>query len=242
MRAEKQSDHWGGVFIGDTLSFSDTTLKLARSEFGCLNFRRLTDLSRIMDLSEDRRAMLRTIIVDESEADVLRESFADFQAACSNAHFTLAYRNRKIARDLLMACQGYPALHRIGFLPMNFNIDLWLSVLRLLVGGDRYVPSELTVPDPDEAKTTDLVPPARDNPPLVERPKPAEQFKKKLTARELQVLRYAAAGKQNKIIADELDVSQHTVKLHMHHVIAKLGVSNRTEAAIWYLNNRPCEP
>lgn len=57
-----------------------------------------------------------------------------------------------------------------------------------------------------------------------------------MTERELQVLESAAQGKQNKIIAEELNLSQHTVKLHMHHVIAKLGVHNRTEAAIWYLD------
>ncbi len=49
------------------------------------------------------------------------------------------------------------------------------------------------------------------------------------------MLKSAAGGKQNKLIADELKLSQHTVKLHMHHVIAKLGVHNRTEAAIWFL-------
>ena len=56
-----------------------------------------------------------------------------------------------------------------------------------------------------------------------------------LTDRETQVLSCIAKGKQNKVIADTLGVSEHTVKLHVHHVIAKLGVNNRTEAAVWYL-------
>uniref|UniRef100_UPI000ADF3935 response regulator transcription factor n=1 Tax=Aestuariivita boseongensis TaxID=1470562 RepID=UPI000ADF3935 len=56
-----------------------------------------------------------------------------------------------------------------------------------------------------------------------------------LTRREAQVLRLVAKGKQNKIIAEELNLSEHTVKLHIHHVIAKLGVHNRTEAAIKFL-------
>ena len=56
-----------------------------------------------------------------------------------------------------------------------------------------------------------------------------------LTERELQVLKAVSEGKQNKIIAEELSLSQHTVKLHMDHVMSKLGIHNRTEAAIWYL-------
>ena len=36
-------------------------------------------------------------------------------------------------------------------------------------------------------------------------------------------------------MAAELGLSEHTVKLHIHHLINKLGVSNRTGAAIWFL-------
>jgi hypothetical protein len=46
----------GGLFIGNTLSFSDTTLKLAQFEFDCLNFQRLSDLSKLMTLPEERRS------------------------------------------------------------------------------------------------------------------------------------------------------------------------------------------
>ena len=52
-----------------------------------------------------------------------------------------------------------------------------------------------------------------------------------------QVLSCVAEGKQNKLIANRLGLSEHTVKLHIHHVIAKLGVNNRTEAAVWFLEN-----
>jgi DNA-binding NarL/FixJ family response regulator len=75
-------------------------------------------------------------------------------------------------------------------------------------------------------------PPSQDALSIAETPKDADDIH--LTERELQVLESAAAGKQNKIIADDLKLSQHTVKLHMHHIIAKLGVNNRTEAANWF--------
>nr|WP_269751662.1 response regulator transcription factor [Pseudophaeobacter flagellatus] len=60
----------------------------------------------------------------------------------------------------------------------------------------------------------------------------------RLTLREAEVLSCVAEGKQNKLIANRLGLSEHTVKLHIHHVIAKLGVHNRTEAAVWFLENQ----
>jgi DNA-binding NarL/FixJ family response regulator len=52
-----------------------------------------------------------------------------------------------------------------------------------------------------------------------------------LTARELQILRSAAAGASNGQIAEQLFVTEQTVKFHLSNVYRKLGVANRTEAA-----------
>jgi DNA-binding CsgD family transcriptional regulator len=52
-----------------------------------------------------------------------------------------------------------------------------------------------------------------------------------LTAREREVLRLVAAGLRNHEIAGELTVTVHTVKQHLKHVYAKLGVRSRVEAA-----------
>jgi DNA-binding NarL/FixJ family response regulator len=52
-----------------------------------------------------------------------------------------------------------------------------------------------------------------------------------LTARELQILEMVARGLQNRTIAAEFSLSEHTVKVHLHNIIGKLGVRNRSEAA-----------
>ena len=51
-----------------------------------------------------------------------------------------------------------------------------------------------------------------------------------LTPREMATLRLMADGKTNKEIANELDISERTVKTHLGHLFEKLGVTNRTEA------------
>lgn len=53
-----------------------------------------------------------------------------------------------------------------------------------------------------------------------------------LTARERHILARLAAGSRNSEIADELSISTHTVKRHVSHLLAKLGVENRTQAAV----------
>jgi DNA-binding NarL/FixJ family response regulator len=54
-----------------------------------------------------------------------------------------------------------------------------------------------------------------------------------LTKRESEVLRQLALGLTNKEIAGTLDISYETVKEHVQHILRKVGVSDRTQAAVW---------
>lgn len=53
-----------------------------------------------------------------------------------------------------------------------------------------------------------------------------------LTPRELEVLNLLAEGLPNKLIANQLSISEHTVKFHVNAVMSKLGVQSRTEAVV----------
>jgi DNA-binding NarL/FixJ family response regulator len=53
-----------------------------------------------------------------------------------------------------------------------------------------------------------------------------------LTPREVDVLRLVAAGKSNKEIGSSLDVTEGTVKVHVNHILGKLGVTGRVEAIL----------
>jgi len=63
-------------------------------------------------------------------------------------------------------------------------------------------------------------------------PREAEQPQERLTPREVVVLQLLAQGQTNREIARTLGVSVGTIKVHVQHIIAKLGVSDRTQAAV----------
>jgi DNA-binding NarL/FixJ family response regulator len=54
-----------------------------------------------------------------------------------------------------------------------------------------------------------------------------------LTKRENEVLKQLAFGLTNKEIAQALGISYETVKEHVQHILRKVGVSDRTQAAVW---------
>jgi DNA-binding NarL/FixJ family response regulator len=64
-------------------------------------------------------------------------------------------------------------------------------------------------------------------------PRLGEDMEVPLTKRESEVLRQMALGLTNKEIAQTLGISYETVKEHVQHILRKIGVSDRTQAAVW---------
>ena len=59
-----------------------------------------------------------------------------------------------------------------------------------------------------------------------------------LTQREVEVVKYLVDGLRNKEIGDEMDISYETIKEHVQHILRKVGVTDRTQAAVWALRNK----
>ncbi|MCL4204352.1 MAG: response regulator transcription factor [Pirellulaceae bacterium] len=64
-------------------------------------------------------------------------------------------------------------------------------------------------------------------------PRLASNVEVPLTQRESEVLRQLALGLTNKEIAQALHISYETVKEHVQHILRKIGVTDRTQAAVW---------
>jgi DNA-binding NarL/FixJ family response regulator len=122
-----------------------------------------------------------------------------------------------------------------GILPLNTASDLMISVIAMILRGGEYFPRRWLRPDPAPARS-------------MRRPELATAFGSlstkshglflTLTRRELEILRMVAQGLQNKAIAAALNLSEHTVKIHIHNISSKLGAHNRTQASAMFRDYR----
>lgn len=71
---------------------------------------------------------------------------------------------------------------------------------------------------------------------MIDRNMDSEKIEK-LTKRELEVLKLLAVGMYNKGVADELHISERTVKNHVSSIFKKIDVSDRTQAAVFAIRN-----
>ena len=124
----------------------------------------------------------------------------------------------------------------IRYLPMKASFDAWLAALRLLLLGEEFVPAELLDSLVKPSATSDL-PCASISDAQQETPDPV-RLVPNLTVRETEVLKLVSTGLPNKTLAEKLRLSEHTVKLHVHHIFGKLRVHNRASATNWYLSHR----
>jgi DNA-binding CsgD family transcriptional regulator len=70
---------------------------------------------------------------------------------------------------------------------------------------------------------------------VVESHSPEPGMHAALTPREIEILEMAARGLTNDEMAKQLEISVHGVKFHLASIYRKLGVHNRTEAAVHYM-------
>lgn len=109
------------------------------------------------------------------------------------------------------------ALGANGFLLKGCSRDDLLSAIRMAAsGGNAWTRDELR-------RVTGAL----------ATPRLAVDVEVPLTQRESEVLRQLAYGLTNKEIAQALHISYETVKEHVQHILRKIGVSDRTQAAVW---------
>lgn len=127
----------------------------------------------------------------------------------------------KIAIDLLarMLTAGAD-----GYLLKDMSADALQQSLRLVAMGEKVFPTDLA----DILVNNRMV--VTDGPEIVDQVHG-------LSAREQQILACLINGQSNKVIASRLNISVSTVKVHLKGVLKKINARNRTQAAIWGINN-----
>ncbi|NOD46975.1 MULTISPECIES: response regulator transcription factor [unclassified Ruegeria] len=220
------------VFVGKELFYSNQTLRSVQTEFGV----RAERFESLEAMSANAQNSNKIIVVDQMMIEDLL-SRPDVYTNCTGSGcIAFAYRKEGLARRLFQQWDR-ARLGEIGFLPMNVAPDAWRAILRLLMHEELYLPSFLA--DCVQVTPQNPTPAAVHSPPVTQNGTDLNSRYAKLTRREKQVLQLVSQGKSNKLIAAKLGITEHTVKLHMHNVVGKIGVNNRTAAAHFYFEVAP---
>jgi two-component system, NarL family, nitrate/nitrite response regulator NarL len=160
------------------------------------------------------------VLVDPpDDSAVLTERIRQIRAAAPGARIvvlTEAIQAKRLADALSAGVDGY--------LLKNMSAAALHHSLRLVLLGEKVFPTDLA----------DL---------LTESWTVSRELGRKISApnglstREMQILGYLLSGASNKLIAHELHITDGTVKVHLKAILKKIGVQNRTQAAIWALNH-----
>jgi DNA-binding NarL/FixJ family response regulator len=100
-----------------------------------------------------------------------------------------------------------------GYVPTSVSLDVMIEAIRLVLVGGVYCP-------PCMVKVHDAAAELQSDAPVA------------LTPREASVYKAVSEGQPNKVIAGDLGLSEGTIKVHVHRIMKKLNVRNRTQIAI----------
>ena len=116
-----------------------------------------------------------------------------------------------------------------GYILKDLTREQLINAIRRVLGGEtplnQELAAELIVSMGGEAEQERGSPPRSEK--RQELPPP-----ELLTDRELDVLQLVAQGRHNSEVAQDLGVATGTIKVHMHHINSKLGISDRTQAVV----------
>ena len=112
-----------------------------------------------------------------------------------------------------------------GYLLKDMDPDDVIDAIRCTARGEVVVAPTMAV------KLVDMLLPG-------ETRRTHESTMRLLTEREREILQHLSSGKSNKAIAQSLSISHDTVKLHVRHILSKLGLTSRVEAAVFAVEHR----
>jgi two-component system nitrate/nitrite response regulator NarL len=110
-----------------------------------------------------------------------------------------------------------------GIITYSLSAEAFVRSLQLISSGERVFPQEVTLR-------------SKPRTPLHETASPRSDVNR-LSPREREILSHLIGGHSNKGIARFLGIAEATVKVHLKSLLRKIGMDNRTQAAIWALSN-----
>ncbi|SMH38026.1 LuxR C-terminal-related transcriptional regulator [Azospirillum agricola] len=156
------------------------------------------------------------MLIDPAAGDITERAFQTLRLAHPKARIVVL-TSELDARHLAAALRAGAN----GYLRKDIASESLMQSLTLVMMGETVFPTELAALLLGGQTAVD---------------EPQSQ-RKGLSPRETQILHCLLAGSSNKTIANHLKITEATVKVHLKSLLRKINATNRTQAAIWAMNN-----
>ncbi len=227
----------GTILIGKSVLIREGMVRILRVK----NFRILASVSCLDELTSAARSQqLLFLIVHTSDdfdlaieqIELVRDQYPTGRIAVVADHY------RQAEPDL--AFQAGAA----GYFVSSMSCDAFVKSIELVMMGETVFPpaflssSAPAIKSDHRSRTTPVAETERTIIVTAE-----DAAAPQLSPRELVILRCLIEGNSNKGIARKIDIAEATVKVHVKAILRKIRVQNRTQAAIWGMNNvLPVQP
>jgi two-component system nitrate/nitrite response regulator NarL len=227
----KQRYSFATVLVGKNSLRKEGIAKILRSE----NIRILASLSCADDLftCKDQACQLLFLIVHTGDdfgvsveqIELLNKHHPDARIAVVADHYQLS--------ELDSAFRAGAA----GYFVDVMSCDAFIKSIELVMMGEAvFPPAFLSNARETNEAAANMAESRSDSDATID--VPSDRITQQLSPREKSILRCLIEGDSNKCIARKIDIAEATVKVHVKAILRKIGVQNRTQAAIWGMNNR----
>jgi two-component system nitrate/nitrite response regulator NarL len=226
----RRHESFGTVIIGRSVLIREGIVRILRAE----NFRILASASCLDELPSIVRAqqLLFLIVHTSDDFDLAIEQVELVKEQHPSGRIAVvADRYRPTEPDLSFQAGA------TGYFVSAMSCDAFVKSIELVMMGETvfppsFLPSAVAAKDDQQTRAV----PLRENEQAIF--VTAEHAAApQLSPRELAILRCLIEGNSNKNIARKIDIAEATVKVHVKAILRKIRVQNRTQAAIWGLNN-----
>lgn len=220
------------VIVGQNSLLREGCARILRS----VNFRILASVSCDDDLPSKFHPdpSLFLIFHTGNEFGLVAEQIKRFKGSYSNAQIAIVadcYRPDELVSAFRAGATGY--------FVEGITCDVFVRSLELLMMGETVLPTTFLsyVLGPEAERLGEDTHCEDDHQDILV----IDDMAPQLSPREKLILRCLTEGDSNKSIARKIDIAEATVKVHIKAILRKIRVRNRTQAAIWGMNNG-CQP
>ncbi len=219
------------ILVGKSILLREGLARILRSA----NFRILASVSCADDL-------LASILQQHQPLFIVVHTGDDFYAAVEQIEI---FRDQHPGGRIAIVADHYRLSELVsafraganGYFVDVMTCDAFIKSMELMMMGETIFPPAFLsfVLDPEGDRLGEAVPGGENNQAILVTTEDA--LAPQLSPREKSILRCLIEGDSNKCIARKIDIAEATVKVHVKAILRKIRVQNRTQAAIWGINN-----